>query len=259
MDSGRKTIRGVVSDLDNFFFRLEFGDGADGAEDLFLHNLHVFGDVGEDGRLDEISFVAVAFTTCYNGGTSIFAILDVAHNAIVLELGDLGTLEGLWVEWVTEFVSFSTGLEAFNEFVVDAILNVDSGASAAALSVVEEDSEVDPGDGILDIGIVEDDIRGLTAKLESYFLQVGSGSCFHDLTSDNGRSCEGNFIDIHVCRESSTSDLSVTRNNIDDSWWEASFLDEAGSNEGREGSLFSALEDHCVAGSNGRANLPRPH
>lgn len=56
-----------------------------------------------------------------------------------------------------------------------------------------------------------------------------------------------------------TSDLAETGEDVDDTRWEAGLLDESASNEGGERSLLSSLQDHDVASSNSRANLPRPH
>jgi len=67
VDSSGKTICGVVASLDDLLFGLELGDGADGAEDLFLHDLHVLSDIGEDSGLDEVSLVTVTLATSDNG------------------------------------------------------------------------------------------------------------------------------------------------------------------------------------------------
>ena len=158
VDGGRETVRAVVARLDGFVLRLELGDRAHGPEDLLLHDLHVLRDVGEDGRLDEVAFVAVTLAADLNLGSCFLAGLDVAHDAVVLQLGDLRSLEGVGAEWVTDLVLEGASLESLDELVVDARLDVDARASTAALAVVEEDTEVDPGDGVLDIGIVEDDI-----------------------------------------------------------------------------------------------------
>jgi len=78
-----ETVGGGVAELDNFLLGLELGDGADWAKDLFLHNLHVFGDIGEDGWLDEVSLLTLASTTDLDLGTSVLAGLDVAANMLV--------------------------------------------------------------------------------------------------------------------------------------------------------------------------------
>ena len=60
VESSGKTVCGRVSDLNDVGLGLELGDCADGPEDFFLLDLHVLGNVGEDGRLDEVALVALA-------------------------------------------------------------------------------------------------------------------------------------------------------------------------------------------------------
>ena len=83
VDSSSETVRGIVASLDGFFLGLELGNGAHRAEDLLLDDLHVFGDIREDGRFDEVTLGALALTTSLNGGASLLAVLDVAAKTLV--------------------------------------------------------------------------------------------------------------------------------------------------------------------------------
>lgn len=86
VDSRGKTVSGEVGRLENLLLRLELGNGADGAKDLLLHDLHVLRDIGEDGRLDEVSLVAVTLAPSHNGRARLLALVNVTHDAVVLEL-----------------------------------------------------------------------------------------------------------------------------------------------------------------------------
>jgi hypothetical protein len=77
VDGGGETVRGRVAELDGVLLGLELGDRADGTEDLLLHDLHIFGDVGEDGGLDEVALVTLALAASLDGGTGVLACLDV--------------------------------------------------------------------------------------------------------------------------------------------------------------------------------------
>jgi hypothetical protein len=77
VEGGGETVRGRVAELDGLLLGLELGDRADGTEDLLLHNLHVFGDVGEDGGLNEVALVTLALATSLDGGAGVLACLDV--------------------------------------------------------------------------------------------------------------------------------------------------------------------------------------
>ena len=142
--SGGKTVGSLVGGLDDLIPRLELADGADRAEDLLLHDLHVLSDVGEDGGLDEVTLVTLAVAADLDCSACILAGLDVVHDAVELDLRDLWALEGVLGEWVADDVLLCSLLESLDEVVIDALLYVDTRASAAALAVVEEDTEVDP-------------------------------------------------------------------------------------------------------------------
>lgn len=87
MNGGGEAVRCGVAETDGVCFGLEFGDGADGAEDLFLHYLHVFGDAGEDGRLDEVTLFAVALAADFDFGAFFPAGINVAAFALERESG----------------------------------------------------------------------------------------------------------------------------------------------------------------------------
>jgi len=123
-----------------------------------LHDLHVLRDIGEDSGLNEVALVAMAATTGLNLGTSLLAGVNVRHDAVKLNLRNLRSLEGPGVMRVTNNVLGGSLLESLDELVINALLDVNSRASAAALAVVEEDTEVDPRDSVVDVSIVEDDV-----------------------------------------------------------------------------------------------------
>jgi hypothetical protein len=97
-----KTIGSGVTNTDSILLSLELGNRADGSENLLLHNLHVLGDVGENGWLDEVANIAVALATSLDLGASFLSLVDVGHDAVELELGDLGTLECILLEWISD-------------------------------------------------------------------------------------------------------------------------------------------------------------
>ena len=104
MDGSGKTVCGLVTGLDDILLGLEFRDGADGAENFLLHDLHIIRDTREYGWLDEVAFLAMSGTAGLNLGAGFLARLDIIHNPIKLELADLWTLEGILGKWVTNNV-----------------------------------------------------------------------------------------------------------------------------------------------------------
>lgn len=141
---GSKAVVGGVTHLDCFFLSLELGNRANRAEDLLLHNLHLRCNIREDSRLDEVTLCAVTLASSLDSRTLFLASINVAHNAIVLKLGDLWALEGVGEEGVANLVGQRASLELLDKLVIDAFLDVNTGTGAAALAVVVEDTEVDP-------------------------------------------------------------------------------------------------------------------
>ena len=183
---------------------------------------------------------------------------SLPHDTVILQLRDLRTLESIIGKRIADLVLPSTFLEPLNELVVDTLLDIDSRSSTAALAVVEEDSEVDPRDGIFDISIVEDDVRALASQLKRHLLQIRASSGLHDLATDDSATGEGDFVDVHVRGDGCTGDLAEAGDDVDDSWWEASFLDELGGVKAGKGGLFGGLEDDDVSTGDCGANLPCP-
>ena len=122
--------------------------------------------------------------------------------------------------------------------------------------MVEEDAEVDPGNGVVDVSVVEDNVGALPAQFEGDFLQIGASGCFHDLTTNNCTTGESDLVDIHVGGNGSPGDLTETGEDVDDAGWEASFLDEVAHVERGQWGLFGGLENDDITAGNGRANLP---
>ena len=143
--------------------------------------------------------------------------------------------------------------------VVDGFLHVDTRAGAAALAVVEEDAEVDPRDGVVDVGVLEDDVGRLAAEFEGDLLQVGAGGGLEDGAASDGRASEGDLVNVHVRGDGGTSSLAETGQDVDDTWWETDLLGEVGGDETAEWGLLGSLDDDDVAGGDGRADLPCPH
>ena len=82
MYSGSETVCARVSGLDNLFLVLEFCYGTDGAEDFFLHDFHVFRNVGEDCGLDEVSDVTVSLSSGLDLGAGLLALINVTRNIV---------------------------------------------------------------------------------------------------------------------------------------------------------------------------------
>ena len=253
------TVVGVVGNLDRLLLGLELLDRAHRPKDLLLHNLHVVRHVGEDGGLDVVSLGAVARTANLHLGARLLALLDVPHDAVKLELGHLGTLEGFRVERVADLVLGRALLEALQELLVDILLHENARSGAAALAVVEVDAKVDPRDGVVNVCVLEDDVGRLSTELEGDLLQVRLGSGLQDHAADDGRTGKGNLVNVHVRGHGSTGDTAEAGDGVDDTGGETRLDDQIARVQRGQRGLLSRLHDDGVAGGDGGANLPRPH
>ena len=259
MDGRGQAVGAVVGQLDSLGLILELGDGTDWAEDLLLHDLHIRSDIAKDSGLDEVTLVTMALTTDLDCRTFFLAGLDVTHDAVVLKLADLGALEGSLVERIADDILAGALLEGLDKLVVDALLHIDARSGAAALAVVEVDAEVDPVDGLLDIGVVEHDIRRLAAQLEGNLLEVGGGGGLHDGTTYERGTGEGDLVNIHVRGDGGTGNLAEPGDDVENTGGEASLLDVLGKHQSGQRSLLSRLQDNGVASRERRPDLPSKH
>lgn len=259
MNGSGQAVAGVVANLDGISLILELLNSNDRSKDLLLGDLHVGSDIGEDGRLDEVALGTMTFTTQSDSSTLLLAVVDIFHDTVELELRDLRALEGTLLEGVSELVLSRTLLEASDELVVDTLLNQQTGTCAAALAVVEEDTEVGPRDGVVNVSIVKDNVGRLATQLKGDLLQVTLGSGLQDGTANEGRASEGNLVNVHVGGDGSTSSATETRDDVDDAGREASLNDQLGGIQTRQRSLLRSLDDDGVAGSDGGTDLPSPH
>src|SRR5690606_27605513 len=73
---------------------------------------------------------------------------------------------GVLVERVTDAQCLEARLEPCDDLVVDVLLHEKTAASAADVTLVEEDAVDDALDRLVDGGVVEDDVRRLAAQFE---------------------------------------------------------------------------------------------
>ena len=174
---------------------------------------------------------------------------------------DLGTLVGLGVEWVANADLFGRSRALLNKLVVDVLLDKDSGACAAALTVVEEETEGGHGHGVVKISalqIAKDDVGRLASQLESHSFDLLAGLAGNQL-ADLGGASESDLINIWVTDNGLTSCWTETGENVDDTSGETGLGDQLGNVESRERRLLSNLHHDRVASCQGWAEFPSLH
>ena len=114
----------------------------------------------------------MTFTASFNDGTIILSILNIGHDTVILDLGDLRALESARSKWATNFIGDRTSPELFNELVVNARLDVNTRTSAARLPLVVKNTKIDLRDSVIYVSIIKNDVRGFTTEFQGDPLQV---------------------------------------------------------------------------------------
>lgn len=98
-----------------------------------------------------------------------------------------------------------------------------------------------------EVGVREDDSRRLSTQLERDRLQVRLARHLLNELPDSKRAGEGDPADSHVRGEDCANGGPVTRENLNDSRWEAGFQGELSEHERCKRRFLGGLDDDRVA------------
>ena len=82
------------------------------------------------------------------------------------------------------------------------------------MSLVKEQPHVRAFDGLIHLGVGEDDVRALAAQFQRDALQIRLSGGLHDQMTNFGGTGEGHLIDVHVVRDGGAGRLAKARQNI---------------------------------------------
>ena len=144
-----------------------------------------------------------------------------------------------------------------DHLVVHVLLHQQPRARAADVALVEEDALHDALDGLVDRGVVEDDVGRLAAELEGQRL-AGAGDRAGDRLAHLGRAGERDLVDVPVLDDGAAG-VAGAGHDVDDAGRQVGLLADLGEQQrGQRGGL-GRLEDDGVAGGQRRRDLPRQH
>ena len=148
------------------------------------------------------------------------------------------------------------------ELIGDVLLNQGTRRAGAHLTLVQgEHGEALEGllpEGVVLIhDVVEEDVRGLAAKLQGDRNELVRHGLVDDL-ADLGGTGEGDLGDAVGRGESSTGLLAEAVDDVEHTLGQ-DVGDEFGDDQDRGRGLLGGLQDDRVAGREGRADLPRRH
>ena len=253
----------VVGDGDGLARVREGYDGAHGAEDLLLGDLHLVLNAGEQRGRD----VATGLEPLGHAAAELdlrpllLAGLDVAEHALLLVAGDEGAHRCPRIEGVARDIGrLAQLLEFFDEFVVDAGVDEESRAGVAHLALIAEDTADSVLYGrveVLDVG--HDDLRGLAATLGGHALLVRLAGVDHHELADFDRPGERDLVDIHVQAQGFSSLFAKAVDHVEHPRRPAGLHEQLGHEQGAQRGLLGGLEHHRIAGGQRRRHLPGRH
>ena len=139
--------------------------------------------------------------------------------------------------------------------IVDAALDEQPRPGDAGLAGRREDARERADDRLVQVGVLEDDVRRLAAQFHRHRDQqlAGVGG---DLSSHAGAAGEAETIDATAGQQCLPRAV-VAGDDVDDAWRKARFLDELRELESRHGRMLRRLDDDAVARGQGRGQLVR--
>ncbi len=166
-----------------------------------------------------------------------------------------GPISVVLVERIADSEVLDRRLHQGEEVVEDALFDKDARAGAAVLPGVAEDGDGGLARGPLQVGVGEDDVGGLAAKLQRHPL-YGARGAFRDPLPHLGRAGEGHLRDVGVLDEAPPDLAPGTDEDVDDAVWYAGLPGYALELDRREGRELGRLEDEGVAGRERGGHLP---
>eukprot|EP00760_Papus_ankaliazontas_P027766 PhM_4_TR3439/c0_g1_i2/m.94172 len=257
-DAGGESVVGLVGALDGLVEAVELHHGGDRAEDLLLGDGHVVIDVCKDRGADEVAGAVDSGAAGLDVGTLTLSDLDVAHDAAVLLIADLGAHAHV-LETIALSASLRGGGELLHEHVVDALVHEDTARRRADLTLVEKDAHLRRSNCVVDVSIGTDDKGRLAAELEGDTLQVALGGELHHDLADLSRAREGTLVNVHVGGQGSARGGAVAGHNVDDAGGVAGLVHKLGEAQGGERRLLGGLKDDAAAARERGRKLPRGH
>ena len=164
--------------------------------------------------MDEVAAISNTITAANQLGSLVPARFDIPHNLVELRLIHLRTLFGLGIEGIAHRGFSRTGAALFNELIVYFLFYEHAGPGAAALAMVEEQSEVRALHCFIQIRVREHNVGTLAAQFQGDPLQVGFRGGFHDESSHFGGTGERYLIDVHVMRDGCAGRRTKSRQQV---------------------------------------------
>ena len=167
------------------------------AEDLLARDRHLGLDVREHRRLDEVALAGAdvgARAAGHERRPFALAGLDVAQHGLHLLLRGQRAEAGLRVHRIAGHHLLRAGGELVDELVLDRLVDEQARSGGADFTLAVEDADRGAADRRFDVGVRQDDVRGLAAEFQRDLLQR-VGRALHDRLAGAGIAGERDLVD----------------------------------------------------------------
>lgn len=125
---------------------------------------------------------------------------DELADSLVLSSADERTELGAGIKPASDRNASCALDQPLQQSIRDALLYDQARCRTTDLALIPEDSEHDPFDGSLDVGVVEHDERRFTTEFEADVLDILRGS-HEDFRAGRDRAGEGDLVDAWMVRQ----------------------------------------------------------
>ena len=212
--------------------------------------------VHNHGRLKEeaIGMVRAALAAAEDFGACRPGLFDVLQ----------GGVEGLSIDQRADFHALGEAVSHFespgsldqggHELVINRALHVDSIGRDARLARVAILGNQGSFDGLVQVGVVEDDHRGMSAQFQGEVFDL-PGRSGDQLATDFGGAGEGDLATDRIFEQFGSNFGRLAGNQLEHAGWEADLVDHFGQDHGTQGRGAGRFEDHGTSGGQGGGHL----
>ena len=228
-------------------------------EDLFLHDGHVVGAVGENGRFHEIAALRILRlkgpSAVAERGAFGQPFADVTQHQFLMLFGDQRAEVGVRVHRVTGLDVLACALQqALDKARVEVLVHKHPGTVGADLALGVEVTHHGGGDGVLQVRVVENDQRRLATQFHGHVFQRRRGGGHHLLAGAH-LTGERHLGNLRVMGQP-LANFSSALHHVEHARRHTGFDKDFRQLHRAHGRFFGGFEDHGVAAGQGRGRLP---
>src|SRR5579863_216927 len=184
-----EAVLSIVRYPDRILFVLVGDDREDGPENLFPGDCHIILHIDKYRGFDEITRLEagrMSFASDKHLCTFFNTLANVGLHTLILLLVHHWSDGGFWVGRIADWKCARGGQDRPCDFLEATRRHEEPGPSDASLTAVQEPDDERIRDGLLEIGIIKQNVGRLAAQLERDALHRRS-TFAHDRSSDSGR------------------------------------------------------------------------